>query len=287
MIKEIKTDLFGNKIEWHMHPRVNILGGGNGSGKTTLLKKIYRNMSSILDEDDTDQDFYVVTSGKDFKHVIYLNDQQVSIRKLVDMYFTNESVNSNTTPLELLIWEEFKKFNGDTDRLTEFANVCRKYNLSPRGIRYMSPGEQQEFLIYLTVFNIYEKPTLLLLDNMDSQMHIDRKQVLLRNLLDMNPNLQIIATTHSPSLISDSWFENTKEISQLITERNYDNNFKKQQDMKKVNYVVLMSWDEDNKTVMKWGIGEDLESIYDGLSFYQNAHPDLKYEIYEVNKKVK
>lgn len=219
MIKEIKTDLFGNKIEWYMHPKVNILGGGNGSGKTTLLKKIYQNMLYVLGDDDTDQDFYVVATGKDFKHVIYLNDQQIPIRKLVDMYFTNEDVNPNTTPLELLIWEEFKNLNGDIDRLTEFANVCRKYNLSPRGIRYMSPGEQQEVLIYLTVFNTREKPTLLLLDNMDAQMHIDRKEVLLANLMEINPEMQIIVATHSPSMIG-GWFEQTKEIHQLFTGEN-------------------------------------------------------------------
>ena len=57
--------------------------------------------------------------------------------------------------------------------------------------------------------------------------------------------------------------------------------------MKKVNYVVLISWDEGNRTVMKWGRGETIDDIYDGLSFYQNEHPDLRYEIYEVNKKVK
>ena len=57
--------------------------------------------------------------------------------------------------------------------------------------------------------------------------------------------------------------------------------------MKKVNYVVLIEWDEDTRGVMKWGRGETLDDIYDGLSFYQDAHPNLKYEIYEVNKKVK
>ena len=57
--------------------------------------------------------------------------------------------------------------------------------------------------------------------------------------------------------------------------------------MKEVHFVVLMEWDEDNRTIMKWGRGETIDDIYDGLSFYQDEHPDLKYEIYEVSKRVK
>lgn len=53
-----------------------------------------------------------------------------------------------------------------------------------------------------------------------------------------------------------------------------------------VKYVVLMSWDEDNRTVMKWGRGKTIEDIYDGMSFYQDEHPELTYEIYEVSTKV-
>ena len=57
-------------------------------------------------------------------------------------------------------------------------------------------------------------------------------------------------------------------------------------DMKEINYIVLMEWDENNRTIMKWGRGETLDDIYDGLSFYKDEHPNMGYEIYEVNKVV-
>lgn len=56
--------------------------------------------------------------------------------------------------------------------------------------------------------------------------------------------------------------------------------------MKEVNYIVLMEWIDSNRIVMKWGRGETFDEIFDGLNFYQDMHPDLKYEIYEVNKRV-
>ena len=54
----------------------------------------------------------------------------------------------------------------------------------------------------------------------------------------------------------------------------------------KVNYIVLMSWDEGNHTKMSWGRGETLQDIEDGMSFFQNK-PNFEYEIYEVSKKIK
>ena len=52
-----------------------------------------------------------------------------------------------------------------------------------------------------------------------------------------------------------------------------------------VNYIVLMEWVKDNRTVMKWGRGKTLDDIYDGMSFY-DSNPDFKYEIYKVSEKV-
>lgn len=78
----------------------------------------------------------------------------------------------------------------------------------------LSTGEKQILYLLLIVTNTLEEPTILFLDEPDLGMHIDWKRMLLRSLLEINPNMQIIATTHSPSLIDDM-FDNVKEISQL------------------------------------------------------------------------
>lgn len=79
----------------------------------------------------------------------------------------------------------------------------------------LSTGEKQILYLLLTVTNTLEEPTILFLDEPDLGMHIDWKKMLLRSLLEINPNMQIIAATHSPSLI-DNMYNNVKEISQLI-----------------------------------------------------------------------
>ena len=83
-------------------------------------------------------------------------------------------------------------------------------------IRYykLSTGEKQLLYLLLTVCNTLEESTILLLDEADTGMHVDWKRMLLKELLNINPDMQIIAATHSPSLIN-GWYDNTREISQL------------------------------------------------------------------------
>ena len=78
----------------------------------------------------------------------------------------------------------------------------------------LSTGEKQLLYLLLTVCNTLGESTILLLDEADMGMHIDWKKILIRELVNLNPNMQIIAATHSPSLI-EGWYENVKEISQL------------------------------------------------------------------------
>lgn len=86
----------------------------------------------------------------------------------------------------------------------------------PFGFTSLSTGEKQLVYLLLATTNTLEAPTLLLLDEADLGMHIDWKKILLRELRAINPNMQIIAATHSPSLI-EGWYDNVREISQLYT----------------------------------------------------------------------
>ena len=83
-------------------------------------------------------------------------------------------------------------------------------------IRYfkLSSGEKQLIYLLLTIANTMGEPTIALLDEADMGMHVDWKRMLLKKMLEVNPNMQIIASTHSPALI-DGWRDNVKEISEL------------------------------------------------------------------------
>lgn len=81
----------------------------------------------------------------------------------------------------------------------------------------LSTGEKQLLYILLSVSNTMGESTILLLDEADMGLHIDWKRILLREILTINPNMQVVAATHSPSLI-DGWYDNVREVSQLYVD---------------------------------------------------------------------
>ena len=83
------------------------------------------------------------------------------------------------------------------------------------GYEHLSMGEKQILLLLLMVSNTNQKPCIFFMDEPDLSMHIDWKEILVKELHDLNPNMQIILSTHAPSVIT-GWHDKVKEVNQLI-----------------------------------------------------------------------
>ncbi len=68
---------------------------------------------------------------------------------------------------------------------------------------YLSSGEKQLLIMLLTVLTQDEKPSVLLLDEPESSLHLDWQYELINILRTLNPNCQLIIVTHSPSIFTD------------------------------------------------------------------------------------
>ena len=80
---------------------------------------------------------------------------------------------------------------------------------------HLSMGEKQILLLLLMVGNTKQAPCVFFMDEPDLSMHIDWKEELVTRLHNMNPNMQIILSTHSPIVIT-GWMDCVNEVSQLI-----------------------------------------------------------------------
>ena len=67
----------------------------------------------------------------------------------------------------------------------------------------LSSGEKQMLVILLTVLIQDLQPGVLFMDEPEASLHIEWQQQIIRRVRDMNPNVQIILTTHSPAVIMD------------------------------------------------------------------------------------
>ncbi|MDE6769284.1 MAG: ATP-binding protein [Muribaculaceae bacterium] len=69
----------------------------------------------------------------------------------------------------------------------------------------LSSGEKQLLLILTTVFLQEETPNVLLMDEPEISLHISWQDKLITTLRELNPNCQLILTTHSPNIFANGW----------------------------------------------------------------------------------
>lgn len=86
----------------------------------------------------------------------------------------------------------------------------------------LSSGEKQLLLILMRVFLMEEKPYILLMDEPEISLHIEWQYKLFEEIRHLNPNCQIITSTHSPSLFGDGWGDKLVFVEDLVNVRNQD-----------------------------------------------------------------
>ncbi|MBO7140461.1 MAG: AAA family ATPase [Prevotella sp.] len=92
-------------------------------------------------------------------------------------------------------------------RFTQIGEVLLPYQLSS--------GEKQILAILLTVLVEDDQPYVLFMDEPDVSLHIEWQKRLIDLIVELNPNVQIILTTHSPALIMNGWTDRVTEVSEI------------------------------------------------------------------------
>jgi predicted ATP-binding protein involved in virulence len=92
-------------------------------------------------------------------------------------------------------------------RFTQIGEVLVPYQLSS--------GEKQMLAILLTVLVEDDQPYVLFMDEPEVSLHIEWQKRLIDLCLELNPNVQIILTTHSPAVVMNGWVDAVTEVSDI------------------------------------------------------------------------
>ena len=92
-------------------------------------------------------------------------------------------------------------------RFTQIGEVLTPYQLSS--------GEKQMLAILLTVLVEDDLPYVLFMDEPEVSLHIEWQKRLIDLILELNPNVQIILTTHSPAVVMNGWIDRVTEVSEI------------------------------------------------------------------------
>lgn len=117
-----------------------------------------------------------------------------------------------------------RQFQDKIDEL--FAETDKRINRSSNEILFtqngetlspyqLSSGEKQMLVILLTVLVEDKKHYALLMDEPEISLHIEWQQQLINIIRELNPNVQIILSTHSPALIMDGWMDAVNEVTDI------------------------------------------------------------------------
>ena len=148
-------------------------------------------------------------------------DYQVNIgNKMIELLSGDEEQRSLAPSLSL----PKRKFQDMIDELFSYTHktIDRKsndivfYQNGERLLPYkLSSGEKQMLVILLTVLVRDDDHCVLFMDEPEASLHIEWQQKLIGMIRNLNPNVQLILTTHSPAVIMEGWLDAVTEGSEI------------------------------------------------------------------------
>jgi predicted ATP-binding protein involved in virulence len=94
-------------------------------------------------------------------------------------------------------------------RFTQIGEMLTPYMLSS--------GEKQMLIILLTVLVEDDQHYVLFMDEPEVSLHIEWQKRLIDLIIELNPNVQIILTTHSPAVVMNGWVDAVTEVSDITS----------------------------------------------------------------------
>jgi len=171
-----------------------------------------------LDEDiNTELDFQIFLLQK--RYIEYqLNIGKQAIKALSSKQTVNDvqidfHKNLFLDTIDILFGPTGKKIDRNEN---ELVFKLGKQVLTPY---VLSSGEKQLIIILLTALIQEDKNFVLLMDEPEISLHTYWQEKLIKNILSLNNNNQIIIATHSPSIVLDGWMDKVFGIPEMITKK--------------------------------------------------------------------
>jgi predicted ATP-dependent endonuclease of OLD family len=140
------------------------------------------------------------------KDVNLLKDKLLEKKEKLDFIYKDRDMFKNKL-------NAFFSDTGKTIKLDEnnsiIFNINEEESLTPY---QLSSGEKQILIILLNIVLLENKPTIVLMDEPEISLHVEWQMVLIQTLLEINPNLQLIMTTHSPDIVVQGYEKYTIKL---------------------------------------------------------------------------
>ena len=215
MLKGVKLDVFPEDAKWI---------------RFDVIRSLDTNIAQTLSEGESYVRQALPTLGAvgggfsllDFQ-LYHLQRKYLDYQVNIGNRIIAELQQGNTDAAQQLSLQK-KRFQDIVDDL--FAETSKKIVRTENEIRFsqigetlmpyqLSSGEKQMLVVLLTVLVEDNQPYVLFLDEPEVSLHIEWQKRLIDLILELNPNVQIILTTHSPAVVMNGWVDSVTEVSDI------------------------------------------------------------------------
>ena len=215
MLKGVKLDVFPEDAKWI---------------RFDVIRSLDTNIAQTLSEGESYVRQALPTLGAvgggfsllDFQ-LYHLQRKYLDYQVNIGNSIIAELQQGNTDAAQQLSLQK-KRFQDIVDDL--FAETGKKIVRTENEIRFsqigetlmpyqLSSGEKQMLVVLLTVLVEDNQPYVLFLDEPEVSLHIEWQKRLIDLILELNPNVQIILTTHSPAVVMNGWVDSVTEVSDI------------------------------------------------------------------------
>jgi len=178
--------------------------------------------SPVLDLDTMAHVDTRISSALDFQ-LYHLQRKYLDYQVNIGNRIIAELQQGNTEAAQQLSMKK-KRFQDIVDEL--FVDTGKKIVRTENEIRFsqigetlvpyqLSSGEKQMLAILLTVLVEDDQSYVLFMDEPEVSLHIEWQKRLIDLCLELNPNVQIILTTHSPAVVMNGWIDAVTEVTDI------------------------------------------------------------------------
>ncbi len=155
---------------------------------------------------------YQLTLGKQVEK-LFLEAEQIDVKA------KREEIYGKKNLFITLINQLFEKTGKVIDSDEQERMIFRQGNtvLTPY---QLSSGEKQMLIILLKVLLQNNQPSILVMDEPESSLHLEWQERLIEIILQLNEHIQLIIATHSPGIMMKGWLDRVTEIENITTLRN-------------------------------------------------------------------